>query len=140
MNRDLVGKLTIDKLGIKLYDTYHNHLTDSDHILLQYEDNILLNEVLIENDKYDNGLYSPDYYAIGFFEKNPYYGESKFIISTSGTHIMYVTGIPRANVFNYKSIDEYRKGTSYILKGSIFHSYWEDNKMGYFTQIQNIIV
>lgn len=113
---DLTSTLTLDKIQVSLLsiDEPSRDFTIS-----------TVDEVLVPITCKDT-IFTPDFSATGFFMQSPS-GKPRFIFGNlpSSTHIMYITGLPREEMINPK----------FRFKQVDFVSYWEDNQVGYLTQI-----
>lgn len=71
--------------------------------------------------------YIPDYAIKGYFTIDEYLQHPVFIENTNGSHLLYITGIPR-------KIPEVERNC-FRFPEYVWLSYWEDKYMGYLFQV-----
>lgn len=71
--------------------------------------------------------YLPDYAIKGYFTVDEYLQHPVFIENTNGSHLLYITGIPR----NLPEVERNR----FRFQEHIWLSYWEDKHIGYLFQV-----
>lgn len=78
-----------------------------------------------------HSIFLPDYSIQGFFMGGNN-KKGKFILSQlpSTTHIMYITGVPKAISETAELVRQ-----KFKIPQPEFLSYWEDSKIGYFIQV-----
>lgn len=76
----------------------------------------------------DNNPFLPDYGIRGFFQYTGF-GQPVFTVDPLGIYLLYITGKPK--VEDYPEEDRFR----FHDQDSKWSYYWEDNKIGYLTQV-----
>lgn len=71
--------------------------------------------------------YLPDYAIKGYFKVDKNLQHQVFIENTNGSHLLYITGIPR----NLPEVERNR----FRFQEHIWLSYWEDKHIGYLFQV-----
>lgn len=120
MFTNLVENLTIDKISLRFEILNLPNYQDLGPDLNSW----LVSDILQPLNK--ASVFTPDF-AIGGFYTESKSGKSHFIAADieSSTHILFITGVPKEPQVNEK----------FRFNPVDFVSYWEDNKIGYLTQI-----
>lgn len=114
MYKELVKKLTLDKVGI---DDFVDELGN---ILIS--GSFMVEDLMVPLDPY--GINLPDYAIFGHFSTIDHYMRKIFHINQKRDHILYITGL-----------DKDKPKEQYRFPNPVYVSYWEDNKIGYLVQI-----
>lgn len=122
MFTDLVSTLTLDKTRI----IYPNFATNNLDIR-----KIMVKDLFKSWDTKGNNTY-PDFYIRGYYYNEDHYSRNIFRIDDTGTHHLYITGVPKGTPKNSNALNVFK------LLNAQYMTYFEDSEIGYLIQITQI--
>lgn len=122
MFTDLVSTLTLDKTRI----IYPNFATNNLDIR-----KIMVKDLFKSWDTNGNNTY-PDFYIRGYYYNEDHYSRNIFRIDDTGTHYLYITGVPKGTPKNSNALNVFK------LLNAQYMTYFEDSEIGYLIQITQI--
>lgn len=120
----LVKRLTLDYTSITKYKVINDDLTICD---LPLELGKALVEDFLVPINNDGSPFLPDYGIRGIFKLENKGQNKVFFMDKTGPDALFITGVPKS-----QDLSKFR------LKDTVYVSYWEDNKIGYLTQVTNL--